>query len=90
MAQTALGQYYLLAYMWAEMKRKVSYRVDIMLDEHGVKEAQCECGAGQGPKAHCKHVITTLYALTQFAPQTGLLTEVTCTQVCMLHDQHQH
>ena len=48
--------------MWTEMKKSTSYQVDIALDQHDIVEAaQCECGAGQGPTAHCKHVLTLLY-----------------------------
>ena len=44
--------------VWAEMKKQTNHKVDISLDTDAVVyEAQCECGAGQGPTAHCKHVI---------------------------------
>ena len=47
--------------VWAEMRKSVSYRVDISLNEDGIiQETQCECGAGQGPSADCKHVVTVL------------------------------
>ncbi|KAK4318801.1 hypothetical protein Pmani_010224 [Petrolisthes manimaculis] len=43
------------------MKKTVSYKVDTSLTKDGVvSESQCECAAGQGPAAHCKHVITAL------------------------------
>ena len=68
--------------VWAEMKKSVSYTVDIHLDKNGVvDEAQCECGAGQGPTAHCKHVAAVLYAAVQFSTTGQVLCEVTCTQV---------
>jgi len=68
--------------VWAEMKKQTSYKVDISLDTHGVvHEAQCECGAGQGPTAHCKHVTTVLYALHRLSVDGSVLTEQTCTQV---------
>ncbi len=60
-------------------KTAVKYQTDIILDEHGVViETQCECGAGRGPEAHCKHVALTLYALTH--KDTGIITKETCTQ----------
>ncbi|ELU01010.1 hypothetical protein CAPTEDRAFT_195563 [Capitella teleta] len=63
----------------AELKRKLNYAVDVSFDGHGiVQQAQCECGAGMGPHAHCKHVMIILYGLT-FAKQ-GILTHETCTQ----------
>ena len=59
---------FLSAKVWAEMWKSVSYKVDISVDQFGVVvEAQCECSAGQGPTAHCKHVACTLHAAQQFA-----------------------
>ena len=41
----------------AEMIKKCVYKVDIRLDRHHVVvECQCECAAGMGPEAHCKHI----------------------------------
>ncbi|KAH3815048.1 hypothetical protein DPMN_143567 [Dreissena polymorpha] len=47
----------------AEMNKKIDlYVVDISFTKHGfVHDAQCECGAGEGPFGHCKHVGTVLY-----------------------------
>ena len=71
--------------VWAEMRKSVSYRVDISLNEDGIiQETQCECGAGQGPSADCKHVVTVLFGLTCFTATADVLTELTCTQVSLL------
>ena len=52
------------ASVWAEMRKAVSYMVDISLNTDAiVEESQCECGVGQGPAAHCKHSIAVLYGL---------------------------
>ena len=52
---------YLRAECRASMKVSVVYLVDICVDSNGVvKMCQCECGAGMGPSAHCKHVMTVL------------------------------
>lgn len=68
--------------LWAEMKKSVTYTVDIQVSHEGViVEGQCECGAGQGPSAHCKHVGATLYALDAFLTTGNLICEQTCTQV---------
>lgn len=77
------GCYFFSAQMWAEMKRSVSYKVDIKIDANGViRECQCECGAGQGPTAHCKHVGSTLYAIHRFqSDKDKYISEITCTQV---------
>jgi hypothetical protein len=70
------------ASVWAEMKKSVSYMLDVSLDADGViQEAQCECGAGMAPTAHCKHVGALMYGLTLFVKTAHLLTELTCTQV---------
>lgn len=52
----------------AEQKKAVLYTVDIKIDKEDgeILQAQCECGAGMGPGAHCKHVTATLYGLSQF------------------------
>lgn len=58
------GMTYFCASIRAEMKKSVSYKVDVSIDKvQVVQEAQCECGAGQGPTAHCKHVACLLYAV---------------------------
>ncbi|XP_041374757.1 uncharacterized protein LOC121387645 [Gigantopelta aegis] len=65
----------------AEMKKNLTYTVDISFDTFGcVRECQCECGAGMGPEAHCKHVCTLLYAMSQFYERKSMKMEETCTQ----------
>ena len=44
----------------AQMKKAVTYTIDIIFSKDGnISEAQCECAAGMGPEAHCKHVLLT-------------------------------
>jgi len=70
---------YISSRISAEMIKNCTYNVDISVDMHGVVlQAQCECSAGSGPNAHCKHVAVTLYALTQV--KQGIFTKETCTQ----------
>ncbi len=65
----------------AEMKKSVSYKLDIIFESDGViSECQCECAVGMGPSAHCKHVCACLYGLCQFSCGIEILTEQTCTQ----------
>lgn len=67
---------------YAEMKKGLSYFVDVSLDNNGIiQESQCDCSAGEGPDAHCKHVQTVLWALTQWSKTKKIITEETCTQV---------
>ncbi|XP_063436783.1 uncharacterized protein LOC134718219 [Mytilus trossulus] len=65
----------------AEMKRKITYKVDVCINkELTIMEAKCECAAGMGPTAHCKHVCAVLFGMTQFSCFKELRTEETCTQ----------
>lgn len=65
----------------AEMKKNVVYNVDVSLDGNGVvNECQCECGAGMGPEAHCKHVCVILFGLMQFTLTKSILIQQTCTE----------
>ena len=51
------------------------------MDSDGaILESQCECTAGTGPKAHCKHVAAILCALVDFKRNTFLQLHETCTQ----------
>lgn len=75
------GLKYISSVVWAEMRKSIAYRVDLSVDKDGVvQQAQCECGAGQGPSAHCKHVAAVLYGVTNFCETGDILTELTCTQ----------
>lgn len=39
----------------ADMRKATSYLVNIKLERGMILETECECAAGTGPKAHCKH-----------------------------------
>lgn len=74
--------WYFYGSVWAEMRRSVTYRTDVYIGEHStVMAAQCECGAGQGPTAHCKHVSALLYSLHSIRSTSKMYFEETCTQV---------
>ncbi|ESO92474.1 hypothetical protein LOTGIDRAFT_176758, partial [Lottia gigantea] len=74
----------------AEMK-KVSYRIDIAIDIDGtIVESQCECSAGMGPTAHCKHVCATLYAIFKFSTCAEIITELSCTSQLQTFHQSTH
>ncbi|KAK7092864.1 uncharacterized protein [Littorina saxatilis] len=65
----------------AQMKTQVNYIVDVEIDADGlVSEAQCECAAGMGPTAHCKHVSAVLHGLSVYVSEGGMKTLETCTQ----------
>lgn len=75
----------------AEMKA-ITYKVDVSLTSTGVvADCQCECAAGMGPSAHCKHVRCVLIGLLDFAQQGKFLTVQTCTQELQsFHRPKQH
>lgn len=65
----------------AEMKKGVAYIVDVHIRNDGlVVEAQCECAAGIGPCASCKHIVAMLFALHDFAVNGNVKLQLTCTQ----------
>ena len=75
------GGVYLRGRCSAEMKKSVVYQVDLLLSEAGViSETQCECGAGMGPSAHCKHVTCVLLALVDFTDTKSICVQETCTE----------
>ena len=76
------GNHYYKAQVWAEMRKSVCYTVDLLINDKAiVEESQCECGAGQGPNAQCKHIGAVLFALHMFPTHKAeFISEVTCTQ----------
>ena len=65
----------------AEMKKHISYWIDISIDaEVAIIEGQCDCAAGMGPKANCKHICVVLYALYDLTCRGQLQLQTTCTQ----------
>lgn len=75
--------FYFTGSVWAEMKKTTAYKVDVCIDRDlVVTEGQCECGAGQGPTAHCKHITVVLFGIARFEDDgVKYLQESTCTQV---------
>ena len=64
----------------AEMRKKVVYEIDVSLDQYGViLECQCDCGAGMGPSAHCKHVCAALFGLIEFSDSKHIKFRASCT-----------
>ncbi|CAF4747950.1 unnamed protein product [Pieris macdunnoughi] len=48
----------------ANLVTRLQYEVNIKIHARGsIEESQCECVAGSGTNAHCKHVATVLYAI---------------------------
>ena len=75
----------------AEMKRSISFKVDVYVDVDGcVVQCQCECAAGMGPSAVCKHIYTVLFGLQMFSKSGEIVTEETCTQNLQTFHQAKH
>ena len=73
--------FYLRSACRAEMSKSVTYKIDISFDCDGhIYQSQCECAAGMGPSAHCKHVCTVLHAATVFGRSRNVIVEQTCTE----------
>jgi len=65
----------------AEMRKAVLYNVDVVTHtDANIIECQCECAAGMGPKANCKHVRAVLCGLCDFTRTRRMKTESTCTE----------
>lgn len=78
---TDYNKYYVHALCKAQMKKHVTYNVDVLIDSNTViTECQCECAAGMGPTAHCKHICALLYGLYFFSQTKEFLLEETCTK----------
>ncbi|XP_062599633.1 uncharacterized protein LOC134261201 [Saccostrea cucullata] len=73
--------WYVRSAIRAEMSKSVVYTIDIVMENDGnIAECQCECAAGMGPLAHCKHIFTALFACLSFKTHGSVKTEQTCTQ----------
>ena len=64
---------------------------DVCVDVDGcVVQCQCECAAGMGPSAVCKHVYTVLFGLQMFSESGEIVTEEPCTQNLQTFHQAKH
>ena len=53
--------------------------IKVSKDSKLIDEVQCECAAGKGPTAHCKHVYVVCEGLKDFILTKTVLTRDTCT-----------
>ena len=64
----------------AQMKKTMVYNIDASFNSSGaILETQCDCGAGMGPDAHCKHVCIVLLALIDFSNTKSYIHQASCT-----------
>lgn len=61
--------------------KSLQYEVDILITKNGNPEAsQCECPAGSGTNALCKHVAVVLFGIENMVREKVLLLQEVCTQ----------
>lgn len=67
--------------------KQLQYEVNIKLNFNGIpEEASCECAAGEGIEAHCKHIAVVLLAAENIAQRkTILLHEAATSQLQTFH-----
>jgi hypothetical protein len=65
----------------AEYKSRVSYAVKFLLRSSGeIAFSSCECAAGQGPNATCKHIVALCLVVAEFNRTGTLHTLKACTE----------
>ena len=66
----------------AEMRRTLCYHCYASVDVNGeVLATECECAAGMGPNAHCKHIQAVLLAIIDLTGVKQPKLELCCTDV---------
>lgn len=74
---------YLRGQCKASMK-KVAYVVDIKLNHDGIiEECHCDCAAGSGTRASCKHVAVLLCGILEMVHSKTIKLHQACTQMLM-------
>lgn len=65
----------------ASMKKSVAYNVKMKVQWSGeIINTECECAAGQGPYATCKHLAALALMLENFHGNKVLMVRQTCTE----------
>lgn len=75
------------AYFHAQCKaqmKKLLYIVLLKMDNDGmIEESHCECAAGSGIEAHCKHVFTVLHGIEDMVRTKTIILHKVCTEELM-------
>lgn len=75
------------AYFHAQCKaqiKKLLYIIMLKMDLNGTIEvSHCECAAGSGLEAHCKHVFTVLHGIEDIACSKTIIMHKVCTEELM-------
>lgn len=74
------NNHYIRGFVKKTMKN-LQYQVDIKIGQYGsIEECHCECPAGAGTEAHCKHVGVLLFAVLHMIKDKIILTAKSQTQ----------
>ena len=72
---------YLSGIVEAAMRSKTTYSMKLVIDGMGEPlQSHCECPAGKGPTATCKHIVAILLVLVKFAEEGTLQVQLSCTE----------
>ena len=74
--------FYLTGMVKSSMRKNCTYsiRIVINVDTIDITASECECPAGIGPTAACKHVLGMLLMLAHFFKTGELLVQLSCTE----------
>ena len=73
--------FYFSGIVKAEMKKNITYHVSVAIDMSAVvQNGGCECTAGAGMQAQCKHIGVLLFVLEHFVRTGELKLEKSCTE----------
>lgn len=76
-----INAYFLKSRVQSTHTKKYQYEINVKLDLMGsIERSHCECPAGGGPLAHCKHVIAMLWGVEQLVREGKIILASTCTQ----------
>ena len=72
---------FIRAICYPEMRKDRTYNLRMSIDQNSydITAASCDCPAGKGPSASCKHVGSLCYALVEFCASGKLPEFLTCT-----------
>lgn len=75
-------QFFLTGIVNAEMRKHLSYNVKLVLNQStgDIVNSACECPAGAGPTATCKHLVSSLQVLALFVSTGELVIDKSCTE----------
>lgn len=79
---SVVGDYNYIKGFCRKTMKDLQYEVDIKIDKYGnPEESQCECPAGSGTTALCKHVAVLLLGVEHMVCDKIMLKYEACTQV---------